>query len=110
MGGVSATGMWRYTMAETLTEKQMYRKEIAVGLAGNPEAVARIRVVLRQLLGGPVRLERGKKPGSLFAVFSLLRQALLEGRTSVVAGARFELYSAYPIRVPAVPASVIAAG
>jgi len=26
----------------------------------------------------------------------------------MVAGARFELYSAYPIRVPAVPASVFA--
>ena len=28
----------------------------------------------------------------------------------LVAGARFELYSAYPIQVPAVPASVIATG
>ena len=36
----------------------------------------------------------------------------LEKQTNmkVVAGARFELYSAYPIRVPAVPARVIAAG
>jgi len=28
--------------------------------------------------------------------------------SQMVAGARFELYSAYPIRVPAVPASVFA--
>jgi hypothetical protein len=49
-------------------------------------SAARARVVLRQLLGGPVSLERGKKPGSLFAVFSLRRQALLEGRTSSGSG------------------------
>jgi hypothetical protein len=30
--------------------------------------------------------------------------------SNVVAGGRFELYSAYPIQVPAVPASVIATG
>ena len=30
--------------------------------------------------------------------------------SELVAGGRFELYSAYPIRVPAVPASVIATG
>ena len=65
---------------------ELYRKEIAAGLAGNPEAVARARVVLRQRLGGPVRLERGKKAGSLFAVFSLRRQALIEGRTSSGSG------------------------
>jgi len=28
----------------------------------------------------------------------------------MVAGGRFELYSAYPVRVPAVPASVIVTG
>jgi hypothetical protein len=32
------------------------------------------------------------------------------GRTALVAGARFELYSAYPIRVPVVPASIAATG
>ena len=30
--------------------------------------------------------------------------------SNVVAGGRYELYSAYPIRVPAIPASVIATG
>ena len=40
---------------------------------------------------------------------ALLRKCLnSKGNRSVVAGGRFELYSAYPIRVPAVPASVFA--
>jgi hypothetical protein len=70
----------------------MYRKEIAAGLAGSPEAVARARVMQRQLLGGPVRLEGGKKPASLFAVFSVHRQAVLECHTRpVVAGACYLL-------------------
>jgi hypothetical protein len=43
----------------------------------------------------------------------LTRPQMTQRRTSndgVVAGTRYELYSAYPIRVPAVPASVIATG
>jgi len=70
----------------------MYRKEIAAGLAGSPEAVARARVMQRQLLGGPVRLEGGEKAGSLFAVFGVHRQAVLEGHTSSGSGGVLPIY------------------
>ena len=58
---------------------------------------------------GEVRLS--PEGTSLMAEFELEGGRLLaaaEMKISVVAAGRFELYSAYPIQVPAVPACVIA--
>ncbi len=68
---------------------ELFEQEIAGGLAGaSLEVVARARVVLRSLLGGAVRLERGSLPGSLYANFKLQRIALLEGRRLCGSGGR----------------------
>lgn len=62
---------------------QLYRDEIRAGLSGDdPEAVAKARVTLREMLGGNVRLERGPEPGSLYACFKLQKLALLSRRSS----------------------------
>jgi site-specific DNA recombinase len=62
---------------------QLYRDEIRAGLSGDdPEAVARARVTLREMLGGNVKLERGPEPGSLYACFKLQRLAVLSRRSS----------------------------
>ncbi len=53
------------------------RKEIELGLEGNAEAVVKARTVLRALFGGQIKLEKGKKPGTLTALVFTHREALL---------------------------------
>jgi hypothetical protein len=68
---------------------ELFEKEIAGGLKGaSLETVARARVVLKMLLGGPVKLEPGESTGSLYANFKLQRIALLEERRLYGSGGR----------------------
>lgn len=61
---------------------ELYRKQIADGLDGNPQAALKARVILRDLLG-KIRLAPGED-GSLWAFYSLQPAALL--RSAVGAG------------------------
>jgi hypothetical protein len=57
---------------------EVYRKQIAEGLGGNPRAVLKARVILRDLFGGKIRLVPGPE-GSLWAEYGLHPAALLKG-------------------------------
>jgi hypothetical protein len=84
-----------------------FRKQVAMGLDGDPRAALKARVFLREWFGGKIRLEP-LPDGGLMAHWSENATALLRGCERVVAGGRFELYSAYPISLTAVSASVAA--
>jgi site-specific DNA recombinase len=83
---------------------EAYRRMVGLGLTKDPEAAAQARTVLRQLVGGGIKLvpiqAKGGRPAHVEARFSLQRMALLapapvgKGAAptvgSVVAGAGFE--------------------
>ncbi len=64
------------------------RKEMEKVIGDKPdrELVTKMRVALRSMLGGQVKLEMGKAPGSLYAVYKMHREALLKPRIGMVAG------------------------
>jgi hypothetical protein len=65
---------------------------------------------LRGILGAGERIKLlpDKSGRFLWADYSLGLTALLPNAEIMVAGGRFELYNTFPIRVPAVPASIVA--
>jgi len=73
--------------------------------------VHKARTALRQIVGNEIPVVPHESGKHLVAKIGLDTEALMASGASeifVVAGGRFELYSAYPIRVPAVSASVFA--
>ena len=57
---------------------QYYGEQIALGLDGDPQAAAKARPIVRELLGGKVELVPGEN-GSLWAEYGLHMTALLQG-------------------------------
>lgn len=55
-----------------------YRKQIVLGLEGDPRATAKARVILRDLVG-PVTLTPGPGKGELWASYKLNPAALFKG-------------------------------
>ncbi len=55
---------------------ELYRKEIGLGLDGNPRAALKARVIVRKLLNNEVPIERDDD-GSVWARYSLNPAALL---------------------------------
>jgi hypothetical protein len=56
-----------------------YRKMIAAGLDGNPEAALKARVFLRDLLGGSIELRPGKVKGELWATYKISPAMIVKG-------------------------------
>jgi hypothetical protein len=57
---------------------ELYRRQIAQGLDGDPRAALKARVILRELFGGKIRLVPDAK-GGLVAHWNLQTTALLKG-------------------------------
>jgi hypothetical protein len=67
---------------------ELYRRQIAEGLNGNPRGALRARVFLREWFSGKIRLEP-LSDGGLMAHWDQNVAALLPASERVVAGARF---------------------
>jgi hypothetical protein len=65
----------------------IYRRQIADGLDGNPREAAKARIILRELLGGKIGLKPGAD-GSLWAEYALRPAALLRGEGTGGIGGR----------------------
>lgn len=69
---------------------EAYRRQIALGLEGEPRATLKARSILRDLFGGEIRLVP-EPDGGLAAHWNLHREAVLRGLGRLVAGAGFWL-------------------
>ena len=67
---------------------ELYRRQIALGLDGNPREALKARVFLRDWFSGTIRLEP-LPDGGLVAHWVQNAAALLRGSEDVVAGGRF---------------------
>lgn len=85
-----------FTMLSQAAEA--YRRQITQGLAGEPRAALKARVLLRELFGGEIRLVPDKQ-GGLVAHWNLHTAALLHGVGTVGSGGRIWA-------VPSVPQSL----
>jgi hypothetical protein len=69
---------------------ELYKQQISLGLSGDREAVVKARPLLRELLGGEIRLSPGEG-GSLWAEYGIhVAALLLEGAGTSGRGAGFE--------------------
>ena len=68
---------------------EYYGEQIAMGLDGDPQAAAKARPIVRELLGGKVELMPGED-GSLWAEYGLHMTALLQGTGTCGRGEGFE--------------------
>jgi hypothetical protein len=67
---------------------ELYRRQVAQGLDGNPREALKARVFLREWFSGKIRLEP-LPDGGLIAHWNQNTAALLRGCERVVAGARY---------------------
>ena len=70
---------------------EMYRRQVAQGLDGDPREALKARVFLREWFGGKIRLEP-LPDGGLMAHWNENATALLRGCERVVAGARYSYF------------------
>jgi site-specific DNA recombinase len=57
---------------------ELYKQQISLGLSGDREAITKARPLLRELLGGEIRLSPGEN-GTLWAEYGIHMAALLQG-------------------------------
>lgn len=68
---------------------ELYRRQIAEGLEGDPRAMNKARCFLRELFSGEIRLQP-QADGGLIALWNLAPTALLKGVGTCGSGAGFE--------------------
>ena len=73
-------------MATLPNAAELYRRQITLGLDGDPRAALRARIALRNLLG-PIQLEQGEG-ASVWAVYEMHPAALVMGAGSGYRGDR----------------------
>ena len=84
---------------------ELYRRQVAQGLDGNPQAALKARVFLRGWFGGKIRLEP-LPDGGLQAHWMQNVGALCKGLGTYGSGGRYELHSNYALKIQAVAASI----